>query len=95
MKSLGQKGQSTVEYVLLMAVVVSVALAFLNSPMVKRFVGKDSQLMQKLYIQMSYSYRHGRMGEVDGSDYSREHETYYDKEKGESRFFAPTSKYPE
>ena len=89
------KGQSTVEYILLLAVVVSLALAFLNSPVFKRFVGKDSQLMQKLYVQMSYSYRHGRMGTVDSSNYEKEHETYFNPDEGRSRFFAPVTKYPD
>ncbi|MBK23677.1 MAG: hypothetical protein CME70_06690 [Halobacteriovorax sp.] len=93
-KYLNQKGQSTVEYILLLAVIISLALAFLNSPIVKRFVGSESEMMKLMYVRMIYAYRHGRMGEEDESNYEREHETYFDKVNGESRFFAPAEKYP-
>lgn len=94
MKILNQKGQSTVEYILLLVVVVSIATALMNSATFKKFVGKDSALMQKMVKQMSYSYRHGRLGQDDTSNYNGEHETYFDKSTGSSRFFTPRSSYP-
>jgi hypothetical protein len=94
MKILNQRGQSAIEYILLLVVVVSLATAFMNSDTFKQFVGKDSILMQKLVRQMSYSYRHGREGQLDESDYDTAHETYYNKEEGNSRFFTPISAYP-
>lgn len=97
MRVLNEKGQSTIEYILLIVVVVSVASALFNSAAFKRFVGEDSEFMQKAYKEMSYAYRHGRMGttEEDVSNYTRDHETFFNKEEGRSRFFAPTSQYPE
>lgn len=94
MKILNQKGQSTIEYILLLVVVVSVATALLNSSTFKRFVGKDSELMQKMAKQMAYAYRHGRLGELDSSNYSQEHDTYFNKDEGRSRFFTPQDPYP-
>jgi Tfp pilus assembly protein PilE len=94
MKTLNQRGQTMIEYILLLVVVVSLAGAFLSSDTYKKFVGKDSLLMQKLVRQMSYSYRHGRQGEVDLSNYSSDHETYYNRDEGKSRFFTPVEVYP-
>lgn len=94
MKFLNQRGQTMIEYVLLLSVVVSLAFAFMNSDTYKKYVGKDSLLMQKLVRQMSYSYRHGRQGEVDLSNYSTDHETYFNRDEGRSRFFTPIEKYP-
>ena len=76
MRIINQKGQSTVEYVLLLVVVVSLAAAFMNSDTFKKFVGKDSQLIQKLARQIVYSYRHGLNGDDEsGTNYSGEHDT--------------------
>jgi hypothetical protein len=94
MKILNQRGQTMIEYILLLVVVVSLAVAFMNSDTYKKFVGKDSLLMQKLVRQMSYSYRHGRQGEVDESNYSIEHDTYFNRTEGKSRFFTPIEAYP-
>jgi len=89
-----QKGQSTIEYILLLVVVVSIAGGLMNSDAFKRFVGEDSELMQKMVRQMTYAYRHGRLGEVDESNYDREHETYFNKDEDRSRFFTPINVYP-
>lgn len=94
MKFLNQKGQSTVEYILLLVVVVSIATALMNSETFKKFVGKDSALMKKLVGQMAYSYRHGRQGDNDTSNYSLNHETFYNSTEGKSRFFTPQTSYP-
>lgn len=83
-----------VEYVLLLVVVVSIAAGLMNSDAFKRFVGEDSELMQKMVRQMTYAYRHGRLGELDESDYERTHETYFNKDEDRSRFFTPTETYP-
>ncbi|MFT6068885.1 MAG: Tfp pilus assembly protein PilE [Bacteriovoracaceae bacterium] len=96
MKFLNQRGQTMIEYVLLLVVVMSLAAAFMNSDTYKKFVGKDSLLMQRLVKQMSYAYRHGRQGngEDDLSTYSIDHDTYYNRDEGRSRFFTPIEEYP-
>ena len=91
-------GQSTVEYILLLAVVVSLVITILNSDIVKSYIGKDSQVMANMRKNLEYSYRHGlgRAGstEEDNFDYSGNHNTYYNNQVGKTHFFGLKEEYP-
>lgn len=93
------KGQSTIEYILLLLVVSFLGFSVLRSDRFKKFFGKDSAFFNTMAAQVQYSYRHGRLGtqsqiESDTFDYSGRHDTYKDNEKDESRFFIQLDKYP-
>ena len=55
-----KKGQSLVEYVLLIAVITSIAFAFLHNRRFKDFMSGKNGYFATLREGMSYSYRYGR-----------------------------------
>ncbi len=82
-----QRGQSAVEYILLLAVVASVAFAVLNSDLFKKLIGENSSVFKTAKSYMEYSYRHGLAGFESSDSYMKggTHETYYTNEN--TRFF--------
>ena len=95
------KGQSAVEYILLLAVISSISYAFFNNRKFKEFFGKDSSYFSSLQQGMAYSYRYGRELKRDTNyeqamsfNYSSpQHDTYYDKTTNKSRFFTGVDPY--
>ena len=90
---LTDRGQSTVEYILLLVVVISLASVVFKTKLFQNIFGEDSDFMATLIGRMEYAYRHGRMGEGDQLNYQR-HPTFYNQDKNESRFFSPLEPYP-
>ncbi|MBI2521629.1 MAG: DUF4244 domain-containing protein [Bdellovibrio sp.] len=92
-----ESGQSTVEYILMLAVVASLAATILNSEMFKKLLGKDSVLFKKFARTLEYTYRHGVYGTIDPTQrtppFGNAHDSYY--KDGKSRFFMSRDKYPE
>ncbi|MDD0854557.1 hypothetical protein HBN50_15705 [Halobacteriovorax sp. GB3] len=90
-----QKGQSTVEYILVLVVVIAIGATVFKSNAFKQLFGDNSNLFASLRSQFEYSYRHGSPGtDATTSVYGNEqHETYYDPISGESRFFTPREEY--
>lgn len=93
------KGQSTVEYILLLLVVSVLGFSVLKSDQFKKFFGKDSVFFKTIALQMQYSYRHGRLGtlgeiESDPYSYGGRHDTYKMNGNEKSRFFMQSQKYP-
>lgn len=94
-------GQSTVEYILLMAVMTTIILSILKSDAFQNIFGKDSAFFAEFGKRVQFSYRHGHMGtrgERDSDDYNYAgsnvtHRSYI-MEDGNTRFFIPTDKYP-
>ena len=91
-------GQSIVEYLLLMMVVMVLSQAFFTSSRFKDYFGQNSTLFDAMSTAMEYSYRHGlpiESGAVDSSGYSngQDHETYYNKNIPRSRFFDTPASY--
>lgn len=95
-----KKGQSIVEYILLLAVLSSLGYSFYNNAMFKEFVKGESGLFKTIRQGMEYSYRYGR--EFRGVDYadamsfdykSNKHPTYFNDEENRSRFFGGTTAY--
>lgn len=92
-----QKGQTMVEYMLLLSVVAGILLAFYKSNLFKRYFGRDGSVGQTIKARTEFAYRHGYMGSEDtfpkGSRDGASHPTYADPNGG-SRFFGPRDKYP-
>ncbi|ATH06543.1 hypothetical protein BIY24_00870 [Halobacteriovorax marinus] len=94
---LEERGQSAVEYIMLLAVISLITFSIVNSNKFKDFMGEDSGFFAGLRSQLEYSYRHGYLNsEADRSDdnYSGPHETYYDIDDGRTRFFTGGEQYP-
>jgi hypothetical protein len=98
-----QKGQTMVEYMLLLVVSVSIVMTFLNSSFFRRVFGQEGAIATTVKAQYEWGYRHAYLEErlVDGSANpprentdGRSHPSYYHP-NGETRFFGPTDAYPE
>ncbi len=91
------RGQSAVEYILMLAVVASLAATVLNSQMFKDLFGSDSKVFAKFARKIEYTYRHGVNGNLDTNSqnppFGSAHDTYF--KGGQSRFFMPKKSYPE
>ena len=86
-----QKGQSTVEYILLFAVVASIAFTIFNGLGFADIFGPNGQVATTYRNQLEFSYRHGfvKNGSPGEPDYaSGDHESY------KSRFFSAIDAYP-
>ena len=94
---MNERGQTVVEYIFLTAVVVSLAVAVFNSPVFKRFLGKDSEFFTALRKVFMVSYRHGLYeSNINPTvnpeeDYSGVHRSYFGDNS--TRFFTPTAPY--
>ncbi len=91
---LNESGQSAVEYLLLLVVVVSLSYAVFKNPKFEEFFGENSSFFTAMKNRMQYSYRHGLVGDTDNSSYTGAHDTYFSSSEGLSRFIAPKDKYP-
>ena len=96
---LSEKGQTVVEYILLLAVSASLVVTFYHSSVYKRLFGSQGSF-GKLYKQESeFGYRHaflkGHQPETNRPKTSaRDHASYFDPIKSETRFFGPNDPYP-
>lgn len=100
-----QKGQTVVEYILLLVVAVSLVLTFYNSETFKRLFGEQGRIGQQIKSQNEFAYRHAfsssgeqriRPADVspDNKDGSQ-HPSYADVTNGGTRFFGPKESYGE
>lgn len=91
------KGQSAVEYIMLLAVVGVLGVSIFQNDRFRKFFGSDSEFFSEMRYRIEYSYRHGREGKSsdDTSSYANFHELFYNKDDGISRFFSGDSEYPE
>ena len=97
------KGQSFVEYVLLLALISTLATTIYNNKKFKEFIGPNSSFFNGIRKGMDYSYRYGRNLDKSTSfdsamqfDYrSREHDLYYNQSENRSRFFSGAVPYGE
>lgn len=58
MKELNQKGQTLVEYILLISVVVSLVITVYKSNAFKRLFGEQGEIGIKMKLQNEFSFRH-------------------------------------
>jgi len=87
-----QKGQSTVEYILLFAVVASISFTIFNGLGFNRFFGPNGTVATSYRNQLEFSYRHA-FGKIEPGiepNYnSGNHESYSGQ-----RFFSASEGYP-
>ena len=95
---LGQRGQSTVEYLLLTAVVISIAYTIINSQRFRDLLGNEGRFVRDMRAETEWNYRHGLRGRATGPVQVRYppglHPTYYNSGRGASHFIAPVDPYP-
>lgn len=93
-----QKGQTLVEYILLLSVVTAILLTFYKSRLFQRYFGNAGLIGQTIKTRSEFAYRHAYMGTTDthpkNSRDGATHPTYDDPDSG-SRFFGPREKYPQ
>ncbi len=100
-----QRGQTLVEYILLLAVAVSLVITFYNSEAYRRLFGEQGVVGKNMKEQSEFSYMHayskepgtgsqgtGEGGTQDGRDITG-HPSYADIEEGGTRFFGPRQTY--
>lgn len=98
-----QKGQTMVEYILLLAVAVSIFLTFYRSETFRRLFGEQGEIGKKMKAQNEFSYRHAfyatgpsreRVDDIprDNVDIVQ-HPSYKEPGSGDTRFFGPRDPY--
>ncbi len=88
---LKERGQSTVEYILLFAVVISLISFVFKSQAFTDLFGKNGKFADVYRRELEYSYRHGRYGRelFKAPNYkSGRHDSY------NGRFFGSKDAYP-
>lgn len=99
--SMSQRGQSLVEYLMLMVVLTTISNSILRSDLMKNLLGPQGQLMSLFKANIEYSYRHAlpySASESDPADedygnFTGRHQSYNVNES-ETRFFVPEGAYP-
>lgn len=94
-----QRGQTVVEYILLLAVAMSLIVTFYRSATFQRLFGDQGELGQLYKQEAEWGYRHGHISgryvESNAPKASaREHSSYWNAEASETRFFGPKANYP-
>ena len=87
-------GQSLVEYIMLLGLLLMIGISIFKSDMFKNVFGEDAALFEKLKKQFEYEYRHGLSGLEDTTNetYGGAHESFF--KNGKTRFFSPETSYP-
>ena len=86
---LNQDGQSMVEYILLIAVVVSLVSILFKSDLFQGYFGDNGKLSEAFKGKLEYTYRHA----VNGKAFFRT-PNYSSHESYRGRFYAPRDVYP-
>jgi len=95
---LNNRGQSAVEYILLMAVLAALSLGVLRSPLFKDLLGNNSVFFKTLGSRVQFSYRHGFEGQTESDSFNygtATHQSYWNLDENRSRIFLNSDKYPE
>jgi len=93
-----ERGQTVVEYILLLAVAMSLIVTFYRSATFQRFFGTQGELGRLYKLDSEWGYRHasmsGRATESNQRKSSAEdHASYYNAEKSQTHFFGPSDPY--
>lgn len=93
-----QQGQTVVEYILLLAVAMSLIVTFYRSATFQRFFGTQGELGKLYKLDAEWGYRHasmtGRATETNEPKSSaEEHASYYNAGKSQTHFFGPSDAY--
>jgi len=90
-------GQSTVEYILLMAVITTLVAALYESDAFQDFFGENGKFAKAYREELQYNYRHALFGRgaIGTRVYgTAEHDSYSGVNGEATRFFGPLDKYP-
>lgn len=94
-----EKGQTVVEYILLLSVAVSLVITFYRSAAFKRLFGENGEVGKMVKSQNEFSYRHAYSRNKPAVDIDRDnkdatiHPSYADPIQGGTRFFGPRDPY--
>lgn len=94
-----QKGQTMVEYMMLLAVSISLMVTFINSDFFKKMFGTEGKLAKMIKEEAEFAYRHAYV-RGHGADVSRTnrngeaHPSYYQNGGSDSHFFGALLPYP-
>ena len=93
-----QRGQTVVEYILLLAVAMSLIVTFYRSATFQRFFGTQGELGRLYKLDAEWGYRHasmtGRATETNEPKASaEEHASYYNEAKSMTHFFGANDPY--
>ena len=93
-----QHGQTVVEYILLLAVAMSLVVTFYRSATFQRFFGTQGELGRLYKLDAEWGYRHasmtGRATEVNEPKASAEdHASYFNQTKSMTHFFGANDPY--
>jgi len=94
-----QRGQTVVEYILLLAVSVTLVMTFLKSDAFRRFFGDQGQLGVMIKAETEFAYRHAFLRNNQGNIPSNNrqgsaHPSYFNAEASDTRFFRGEERYP-
>jgi hypothetical protein len=90
-------GQTLVEYLLMMLLVVGVMSVIYKSQIFQENIGKNGSFNLSLVALMKYSYRHalpGKKVEQYPPNYTSSKHDSYQIESNNTRFFGPAQGYP-
>lgn len=92
-----ESGQSVVEYILLLAVVSSLAGVLFKTDFWQSYFGPDGKFDSIFRAKIEYSYRHSLggnkfYGEAPPNYGSKNHDSYYSGQS--TRFYRPNEAYP-
>ena len=92
-----QRGQTVVEYILLLTVGISLVYTFYRSEAYRRLFGENGSIGNAIKTESEFNYRHAfprKQGDLNQVDYAgTSHPSYYDSVSGETRFFGPKEPY--
>ena len=90
---MSNRGQSTVEYVLLMGVIFTFIVTVMNTQGYQNMFGQNSVIFRQLKNQVEFGYRHAFFAEGNQPvNYASTHPSFVNQT--ESRFFSPAEEYP-
>lgn len=90
-------GQSTVEYLLLLAVVITLAYTVINSQRFQDLLGREGRFAREMKAETEWNYRHGFRGRANAAPIkypAATHPTYWNSARSYSRFIGPRDPYP-
>lgn len=96
MRNFNQRGQGTVEYILLVAVAISLVLTFYRSDTFQRLFGAQGTLGMVIKTQTEFGYRNAFLdpaGAPMGPAMTIDAHPSYSG-GGQTRFFGPSDPYP-
>lgn len=94
-KIINQTGQTTVEYILIISVVVVLIVSVFNSKLFQDNLGPEGKYLKEYKQQFEFAYRNAYPYDGEKGVYSNKtHPSYIKSGDNETRFFIPKVPYP-